>query len=247
VQAGDLADVVSGFLEERWMTVMTFAYSIEAHKPGAVGNATRAMDDLIWSVKPKPTQEQRKNLIARLPRLLATLNKWLDAIKWQDAERLQFFASLAEYHASIVRAPIELSPERQLELAVEAAQQDALRRVELENAAAEQAQAQRQALSPLDGLERGVWLEFRHADGPRKVKLAWVSPLRTLFIFSGAGRREAFSLAADKLVDALHAGAARVLAIDGVVGQVLSEALAQGAGGAGPQPASNDTSMRAVV
>jgi hypothetical protein len=240
-----MIDVVSGFLEQRWTTVMTFAYSIEAQKPGAVGNAMRAMDDLIWSVKPKPTQEQRKSLIARLPRLLGTLNKWLDAIKWQDAERLQFFARLAECHASIVRAPIELSPERQLELAVEAAQQDALRQVELENAALDRAQAeqqaQREALSPLDGLERGVWLEFRNADGPRKVKLAWVSPLRTLFIFSGAGRREAFSLPADKLVEALHAGRARVLAIDGVVGQVLLEAMAQGAA----EPASNDASMRA--
>jgi len=237
--AGDMAAVVSGFLEQRWTTVLTFAYSIEEQKPGAVGNATRAMDDLIWSVKPKPTPEQRKALITRLPRLLATLNKWLDAIKWQDAERLQFFARLAEYHASIVRAPIELSPERQLELAVEAAQQDALRRVELENAAAEREQAQRQALSPLDGLERGMWLEFRDAQGARKVKLAWVSPMRTLFIFSGAGRREAFSLAADKLVEALHLGAARVLAIDGVVGQVLSEAMGQGA--------VNDASMLAAA
>jgi hypothetical protein len=237
--AGEMADVVSGFLEQRWTTVLTFAYSIEEQKPGAVGNATRAMDDLIWSVKPKPTQEQRKALITRLPRLLSTLNKWLDAIKWQDAERLQFFARLAEYHASIVRAPIELSPERQLELAVEAAQQDALRRVELENAAAEREQAQRQALSPLDGLERGMWLEFRDAKGSRKVKLAWVSPMRTLFIFSGAGRREAFSLAADKLVEALHEGTARVLAIDGVVGQVLSEAMGQGA--------VNDASMLAAA
>jgi hypothetical protein len=229
VQAGDVIDVVSGFLEQRWTTVLTFAHTIEEARPGAVGNATRAMDDLIWSVKPKATQEQRKSLIARLPRLLATLNKWLDAIKWQDAERLQFFARLAEYHAAIVRAPIELSPERQLELAVEAAQQDALRRVELENAAAERAAARAAEVSALDGLERGMWLEFRTGEGTRKVKLAWVSPLRTLFIFSGAQRREAFSLTADKLAAALNDGSARVLAIDGVVGQVLSEAMAHGA------------------
>lgn len=229
VQAGDVEQVVSGFLEERWTTVMTFAYSIEEDKPGAVGNATRAMDDLIWSVKPKQTQEQRKTLIGRLPRLLSTLNKWLDAIKWQDAERLQFFARLAECHASIVRAPIELSPERQLELAVEAAQQDALRRVELEQLAAEQEEARQQMISPVDGLERGMWFEFRTLDAARKVKLAWVSPLRTLFIFSGAGRREAFSLSAEKFAELLHAGTARVLAIDGVVGQVLSEAMRAGA------------------
>jgi hypothetical protein len=229
VQAGDVEQVVSGFLEQRWTTVMTFAYSIEEDKPGAVGNATRAMDELIWSVKPKPTQEQRKALIGKLPRLLSTLNKWLDAIKWQDAERLQFFARLAECHASIVRAPIELSPERQLELAVEAAQRDALRRVELEQAAAEQEAARRATISPVDGLERGMYFEFRTAEGARKVKLSWVSPLRTLFIFSGAGRREAFSLSAEKLAEALHAGSARMLAIDGVVGQVLSEAMQAGA------------------
>jgi hypothetical protein len=229
VQGGGVIDVVSGFLEQRWATVLTFAYTIEDTRPGAVGNATRAMDDLIWSVKPKATQEQRKALIARLPRLLATLNKWLDAIKWQDAERLQFFARLAEYHAAIVRAPIELSPERQLELAVEAAQQDALRRVELENAALDRAAAREAEVSAVDGLERGMWLEFRTAEGARKVRLAWVSPLRTLFIFSGAGRREAFSLPAEKLAAALNGGSARVLAIDGVVGQVLSEAMAQGA------------------
>jgi hypothetical protein len=187
------------------------------------------MDELIWSVKPKATQEQRKALIGKLPRLLSTLNKWLDAIKWQDAERLQFFARLAECHASIVRAPIELSPERQLELAVEAAQQDALRRVELEQAAAEQEAARQRMISPVDGLERGMWFEFRAADGARKVKLAWVSPLRTLFIFSGAGRREAFSLSAEKLAAMLHEGKVRLLAIDGVVGQVLSEAMESGA------------------
>jgi hypothetical protein len=239
VQAGDVEQVVSGFLEQRWTTVMTFAYSIEEDKPGAVGNATRAMDELIWSVKPKPTQEQRKSLIGKLPRLLSTLNKWLDAIKWQDAERLQFFARLAECHASIVRAPIELSPERQLELAMEAAQRDALRRVELEQAAAEQEAARRQTISPVDGLERGMYFEFKTADGARKVKLSWVSPLRTLFIFSGAGRREAFSLSAEKLAELLHAGSARVLAIDGVVGQVLSAAMQAGA--------VNDASMQVAA
>jgi len=237
---GRIAALVNGFLEQRWTTVLTFAYSIEDDKPGAVGNATRAMDDLLWSVKPKATQEQRKTLIGRLPRLLATLNKWLDAIRWQDAERLRFFARLAEYHASIVRAPLELSPERQMELAVEAAQRDALRRVELENAAAEREAARTKALSPLDGLERGMWCEFRSGEGEhegvRKVRLAWVSPLRTLFIFAKAGRQDAFSMPAEKLAEALHGGAARVLALEGVVGQVLLAAMEGGAG--------NDASMQ---
>jgi hypothetical protein len=191
------------------------------------------MDDLIWSVKPKITAEQRKQLIARLPSLLTTLNKWLDIIKWQDAERLQFFADLAECHASIVRAPIDLSPERQLEVALEAAQQDAMRRVEKEqaHAVAEQVAAAAAELDPvqvgIEGLERGMWLEVADSAGAaRTVKLAWISPLRTLFIFSTAARKEAFSMSVDKLAEAWREDRVRVVRQDGVVAQALAEALA---------------------
>jgi hypothetical protein len=231
VGGDEVVPVVGTFLENKWTSVLTLAYTIEDDKPGAIDNATRTMDDLIWSVKPKATQEQRRALIARLPGLLTTLNKWLDAIKWQDAERLQFFARLAECHAAIVRAPIDASPERQLELAVEAAQQDALRRVAQENAVAAQEEGPKdEAELALDGLERGMWMEFAQADGgKRKLKLAWVSPLRSLFIFSAGTRGAAFSMPAEKLGEALRAGKASVVALEGVVGRVLSEALRDGA------------------
>lgn len=265
---GELVATVSAFLDKRWVDVLTFAYMIDEERPGAVENATQTMDELIWTVKPKATQEQRKALIAKLPPLLTALNKWLDAIKWQDADRLQFFAELAECHLQIVRAPIELSPERQLELAVEAAQQDALRRIALEQASIEQEREQEReqeqralggragdgqandqqtrddaapkdaAISTVDELERGMRLEFRERDGSvRKVKLAWVSPLRTLFIFSGAARQESFSLPAEKLVEAVRCGSIRVLAVEGVVGRVLTEAMQEAVNDPGPKRA----------
>ena len=222
-------EIVDAFLENKWTTVLTVAYTVEDGKPGAVANATRTMDDLLWSVRPKVTTEQRKELIGKLPALLATLNKWLDVIKWQDADRLEFFARLAECHASIVRAPLDLSPARQLEIAVEAAQQDAIRRIEKEQAAAalEQEAGADCAVITVDGLERGMWLEFDQP-GPsvRKVKLAWVSPLRSLFIFSAGARQEAFSLSGDALAQAYREGRARVIQDSGVVARALSEAMA---------------------
>jgi hypothetical protein len=237
--AEQVGGFVGGFLQGRWTAALALAYAIEDSRPGAVDNATRTMDELIWSVKPKASQEQRKALIARLPALLAALNKWLDATRWQDAERLQFFAELAECHASIVRAPIELSPERQLELAVEAAQQDALRRVAQEQAQEQEqlrAQAQEEGAAAIDpgaallaSLERGMRLELSAQEGVRKVRLAWVSPLRTLYIFAGAGRQEAFSLPAERLVELLRDGAIRVVAAEGVVGRILSAAVGRGA------------------
>ncbi|NML60057.1 DUF1631 domain-containing protein [Massilia sp. RP-1-19] len=222
-------EIVDSFLERKWTTVLTVAYSVEDDKPGAVANATRTMDELLWSVKPKVTAEQRKELIGKLPALLAALNKWLDVIKWQDADRLQFFAGLAECHVSIVRAPLDLSPLRQLEIAVEVAQQDAIRRIEKEQAADAQEQAAQadEALVTVDGLERGMWLEFvQPDDSVRKAKLAWVSPLRSLFIFSSGARQESFSLQGEALAQACRDGKARVIQESGVVARVLSEAMA---------------------
>ncbi|MFC5460908.1 DUF1631 family protein [Massilia niabensis] len=231
---GELTAVVSSFLEQRWVDVLTFAWLIEDERPGAVDNATRAMDELVWTVKPKATQEQRRALIAKLPGLLATLNKWLDAVKWQDAQRLEFFAELAKCHLSIVRAPLDLSPQRQLELAVEAAQQDALRRIANEQAVAHDDDQAAEPPGPIDELERGMHLAFTQPDGSvRKVKLAWVSPLRTLFIFSAGARQESFSLPADKLVHAFQAGSVSVVSLEGVVGRVLTQAMQEAVNDAG--------------
>ena len=235
--AGDnVVPIIGAFLENKWRDVLTLAYDVEDKKPGAVNNATRAMDDLVWSVKPKATHEQRRALLARLPSLLTTINKWLDIIKWQDEARLKFFAALAECHASVVRAPIDLSPERQLELAVEAAQHDAMRLLANERAAAEQLEleADDPVTQTVEGLERGRWMAFTQPDGStRRVKLAWVSPRRTLFIFSAGAREEAFSIASELLIKRVRDGSATILAIEGVVGRVLSEAMQQAAGNDG--------------
>jgi hypothetical protein len=254
IGTGEVIAVVEAFLEQRWVSVLTVAYSIEDGKPGAVNNATRAMDELIWSVRPKLNADDRKLLISKLPGMLATLNKWLDVIKWQDADRLQFFAELAECHASIVRAPLDLSPERQLEISVQVAKQAAERRLELQAKAdaADKAEADARASQPeleaaeeeaaieVEGLRRGMWLEFAQPDGGRpKVKLAWISPLRTLYIFSTAARQEAFSVSGEQLARQFREDTARVVRNDGVVALALSEALARGA--------VNDTSASPVL
>ncbi|WBS00759.1 DUF1631 family protein [Pseudoduganella sp. SL102] len=227
VGTGEVVAVVEAFLENKWTDVLTVAYSIDDDKPGAVRHATQAMDDLLWSVRPKLGAEERKALIAKLPGLLATLNRWLDVIKWQDADRLRFFAELADCHASIVRAPLDMPAERRLELSVQATQLAAERRL------ARAAQAPRTAgvarTAPEDelaGLARGTWFDFTEEGVSRKVKLAWISPLRSLYIFSSGTRQEAFSLPAQDLVRRLNAGTATVLQAEGVVVRALSRALA---------------------
>lgn len=221
--------VVATFLQTRWTDVLTLAHTLEERKPGAVRHATQAMDDLLWSVQPKQGADERRRLIASLPALLAVLNRWLDVIRWQDAERLRFFAELADCHASLVRAPLDLAPARQVALALDATQLAAARRQADAAEDAEEAPMDA-AAQAVAALSRGEWLEFAGAAGPRRVKLAWISPLRTLYIFSNGAREEAFSLAADVLVQRLRAGAAVVLPAEPLVARALRRAVGTLAG-----------------
>jgi hypothetical protein len=225
IGTGEVVAFVETFLEKKWVSVLTIAYTVQEEKPQAVENAIQTMDELIWSVKPKITLEQRKELIARLPAMLGMLNKWLNIVKWEDADRLRFFAELAECHASIVRAPIDLSPQRQLEIAVEVAQKAAERRLELRANAVPEPEAD-EALHIVEGLQRGMWLEFTQKNAQtKKVKLAWISPLRSLFIFTTSNRQEAFSLSSEELTQAFRANRVQVALVGGLVDRALAEAL----------------------
>ncbi|GGC79737.1 DUF1631 family protein [Undibacterium terreum] len=229
VGTGEVVAFVETFLEDRWVKVLTLAYTVKEEKPQAVQDAIRTMDDLIWSVKPKITVQQRQELINRLPSILVTLNKWLNVIKWDDADRLQFFAELAECHASIVRAPLDISPERQLEIAVEVAQKAAERRLE-KRAQAEEQQGPEPEVDEFTeivaNLERGIWLQFTKKTGESgKVKLAWVSPMRSLYIFTGTQKEKSFSVSAEELEQTFRENRAQVLVLDKLVDRALMEAL----------------------
>lgn len=321
IGTGEVVAFVETFLEHRWTKVLTLAYSVQDQKPHAVEDAIKTMDDLIWSIKPKITLAQRQDLINRLPGILARLNKWLSLIKWEDADRVQFFADLAECHASIVRAPLELSPDRQMEIAVEAAKIATERRLEkrakaeaeakvkaeaeaaekarlvkvglekakaeAEKKAKEKAQEQAKAkaaesatlastddstspakqsdvveaedalptlvteidsnnelneeslvakieqaiedaVSIVASLERGVWVEFHKLDDTyQKVRLAWVSPMRSLFIFTSSQKEKSFSVAVDELEKNFREARAKIVSVDHVVDKALLEALNQ--------------------
>lgn len=292
IGTGEVLAFVETFLENRWTKVLTLAYSVKEEKPHALEDALKTMDDLIWSIKPKITLAQRQEMINRLPGILARLNKWLSLIKWEDADRVQFFADLAECHASIVRAPLELSPERQVEIAVEAAQLATERRlekrakaeadekvkadaVEAEKArlialAVEQAKAVESAAQvPIEAsvshqvssehaasvaqvpskideaavmeavtekiesavevvaaLARGEWLEFTKPDHSlQKVRLAWISPMRSLYIFTSSQKEMSFSIPAEELEKNFKEGKARVIVLDKVIDRALVQVL----------------------
>jgi hypothetical protein len=231
IGTGEVVAFVEAFLQDRWVPVLTLAYSVKDEKPQALDNALKTMDDLVWSVKPKITPEERKKLLSRLPSIVASLNKWLDVIRWNDEARAKFFSDLAKCHASIVRAPVELSPERQVQMALAVAKHAAERRLRKEaGAAPEPAPDEFDTL--VAGLEQGNWVDFGREDRTRRLRLGWVSPLRNLYVFATHERREALSLTAQELAKAIREGRAHVAPGAGLIGKALAQALGVDRGGA---------------
>lgn len=215
IGAGDVAFFVETFLKSKWLSVLTFAHNIEEDKPQAVQSALQTMDDLVWSVKPKITSEERENLIARLPSMLGMLNKWLKVVELDEAEHRRFFAELAECHASIVRAPLKMSPQRKLEMAVNIAKQATERR--LNKGDEEGVEPVIDDFSKLvEQMERGMWLDFLQTNSKSmQARLLWISPLRNVYVFASRDRAGSFSLSADELARTLREGRATIVTQSG--------------------------------
>ncbi|MFZ6775612.1 DUF1631 family protein [Undibacterium sp. Ji83W] len=225
VETGEVAGFLEIFLREQWIRILTISHNVKEEKPNALENALRTMDDLIWSLKPKNSAEERKELVSKLPAMLSLLNAWLNAIKWDEPERVIFFSKLAERHAGIARAPLEFSPRRQLEIAVNIAQRASEKRLNRH--------VQDQIEQPVDEwarvietMERGIWVDFTRPNGvTTRFKLAWVSPKRTRYIFTNRQGHDAFSVSSEELITQFREGRAIQIVAESVVDRALVEAL----------------------
>lgn len=225
IETGEVAGFVEVFLETQWTRILTLAHSVALRKPEALSKALKAMDDLIWSVKPKVSPEERKELVSKLPALLSLINAWLNAVKWDDPSRVEFFSNLVERHAAIVRLPTELSPRHQLEIAVNVAQKASERRLS-KRAREMQEQPIDQFVHLVDSIEIGAWVEFVRHNGVRSAfRLAWISPLRSRFIFSNRHNDEPFSFSAEELAKAFREQGALLMPSESVITRALAAAL----------------------
>lgn len=224
IATGEVAGFVETFLEDQWTRILTLAHSVEETRPEALTQARKAMDDLIWSIKPKSSPEERKALVTRLPAMLSMMNAWLNAIKWDEPERVVFFSNLVERHAAIARVQLELSPRRQVELAVNVAQKASERRMSIR--VRQMNQPQDEFARQVDGLVCGQSVEFSRTNGVRTTfKLAWISPQRGQFIFTTRQGQESCSFAAEELAQNLREHRADVIPAVSIVDRALAAAL----------------------
>lgn len=225
VETGEVAGFVEVFLETQWVRILTLAHSVKETKPEVLRKALSAMDNLVWSVKPKTSPEQRKELISKLPSILAMINAWLNAIKWDDPERVVFFSNLAERHAALVRIQTELSPRHQVETAVNVAQKASERRMS-KRLKDEHGKRIDSFTTMVEDIEQGCWFEFERNNGQMATfKLTWISPHRSRFIFTNRVGQDPIAFSAEELAQILRDRKANIVSNESVVERALATAL----------------------
>jgi hypothetical protein len=232
VQANPLPGAVLEFLIEQWLQLLMLIHAKRGTASDAWRIALESMDQLIWSVQPKETAEERRKLATTVPVLLKRIAAGLQVAGIGDDIRENFFAELMKTHTKIMSAPPKDAAAQPAAAPAAPLGFTANIRVrnpygagtvevsELElNAAAtsEPARYGRGAEAGLpDSLKPGDWVEFKEAkegekEERRPVRLIFISPRKTRYIFADRGEKEYIECTRSEITRRLRAGEATVM------------------------------------
>jgi hypothetical protein len=246
IEAYPVPAFLAGFLRQYWVGALASVYVEGGEDSEAWGSAVTTLEDLVWSVQPKRSTEDRRHLIAMLPSLLKRLNAGMQKQRWTPEEREPFMTHLVEAHAAAVKPSLAHVESPTAAVAEQAKVQAEVAKAAGDERAAEKAQALAEAMAPapppeperevLDdefleiarSLERGMWVEFEGEDGQLAfAKLAWVSPLRGTYLFTNRQGQKALSITAEELAEYFREDRARVVEAEPLIDRAFSNMMQQ--------------------
>ena len=258
----ELEPYLRDFLVGPWVQALVNAILRDDETPGFSKAFRRVIHDLVWSVQPKVSADERKRLVALIPPTMRILRDGLTSIRMSEHEQNQFFQQLMQSHAMSVRPVDQATYIKSSLVATELrsridemritgtfpittvaggvkVSEGALLRAAEQHAAQVMIPLAPTDVGPIDRNEeaelderiatwqRGTWFDLWNGTEFIRARLRWISPLRTLFMFSCAQESQARVLAPDVLKSYLKRGFLKPLeqeplmkrAVEGVVGE----------------------------
>ncbi len=246
IEGSPVPKFLAAFLRERWHAAMAKVYAADGDESEAWGASVATLEDLVWSVQPKRTGEDRRHLVALLPSLLKRLGAAVPPSSWPAQARESFMSNLVEAHAAAVKPHFAQVDSPTAAMAVAARAQAEMAKAAGDEKAAQQAEALAEAMAPAEpapplpepevlddqyleiarSLDRGVWIEFEGDDGQLAfAKLAWISPLRGTYLFTNRQGQKALSMTAEELAERFRADRARVVEAEPLIDRALTNVM----------------------
>ncbi len=280
----ELEPYLREFLVGPWVQALVNATLRDEQTPGFSKAFRQVIHDMVWSVQPKVSADERKRLVGLIPGMTRVLRDGLSMIRMSEQDQQNFLRQLMASHAVAVR-PVDQATYIKSRVATGELRQKldemhitgnvpitvsgglkvsagAVQRA-AENHAAEVLMPEPIAGTPALSFEqdeaydeqiaawqRGSWFNFYDGKEVIKVKLRWISPLRTLFMFSSGEEKSARVLSPETIKSYLRQGWLKPLEsvpltkriVDRMVGDFerspkRAEDLAKKFGGTEPKPA----------
>lgn len=92
------------FLLQTWVRVLVAVHVRDRDDNTVVRRYLGIVPDLVWSVQPKLSQDERKRLVGIIPPVLGALREGLMLIDWPKERMQEFFSKLMNSHALAVKA-----------------------------------------------------------------------------------------------------------------------------------------------
>jgi len=248
IESMPVPNFLATFLRQRWQGALEHVYLEQGEESEAWSGGIATLEDLVWSVQPKRTVEDRRHLVALLPSLLKRLSAGMQHRGWAVDDRETFMSNLVEAHAAAVKptvsadrsptAAVAEAARAEAEIAkaagdeAKAAKAEALAEA-MQQAVPEPVEPEREVIADdyleiAQSLERGVWIEFEAEDGHLAfAKLAWVSPLRGTYLFTNRQGQKALSMTAEELAARFRADRARVVEAEPLIDRAFTSMISQ--------------------
>jgi len=216
----ELEQYLREFLVGPWVQALVTATLRDEQTPGFSKAFRQVIHDMVWSVQPKVSADERKRLVALIPGMTRVIRDGMAMNQMPEREQQEFLKNLMASHAVAVR-PVDQATYIKRKVATGELQQKleemkitgtypaggasapltisagALKRAAEHHAAelvvpepvAAEAPLSEEEDASYDGRiaewQRGNWFNLYDGKQIIKVRLRWISPLRTLFMFSG--------------------------------------------------------------
>ncbi len=248
IEAYPIPNFLAAFLRLRWQNALESVYLKHGEESESWGQTVATLEDLVWSVQPKKTNEDRKHLVALLPSLLKRLSAGMQGVTWPPEDRERYMSNLVEAHAAAVKPSLASAPLATAAVAEQAKAEAEQAKAAGDDVAAAKAEELAVAMSaaapaPVEetpeliddqyfeiaqSLERGTWIEFEAEDGQLAfAKLAWISPLRGTYLFTNRQGQKALSMTAEELAIRFRNDQARLVEAEPLIDRAFGSMMAQ--------------------
>ncbi len=211
----EIPDVVRIFAETTWLSVLARARLDGGEEGAAWREALATLDGVVWSVLPKYDAASRQEMVQRLPALLRTVKAGMTRVAADEAAQKEFFAELVRWHATALKAG--MTPP--------AASSKPAPKAGRAAAGIGGDEPTPQSLE-LDLLNRGSWIELRdESGGVRRLRLSWISPARTMYLFANRQGQRALALTRNELTRRFATGEAASIYEEALLDRVVDDVL----------------------